>query len=120
MQYLLLIHDDEAHWGDMPEDERNAIYAEYGQYTEELQSRGILVGANQLQPAGTATVVHVEEGKTLTTDGPFSETKEVLGGYYLIDVDTIDEALDWAAKIPGAKHGTIEVRPVVTDYETVS
>ena len=120
MQYLLLIHDDEAHWGDMPEDERNAIYAEYGQYTEELQSRGILVGANQLQPAGTATVVHVEEGKTLTTDGPFSETKEVLGGYYLIDVDTLDEALEWAAKIPGAAHGTIEVRPVVTDYETVA
>ena len=120
MQYLLLIHDDEAHWGDMPEDERNAIYAEYGQYTEELQSRGILVGANQLQPAGTATVVHVEEGKTLTTDGPFSETKEVLGGYYLIDVDTLDEALEWGAKIPGAAYGTIEVRPLVTDYETMS
>jgi hypothetical protein len=113
MQYLLLIHDDEAHWGDMPEDERNAIYAEYGQYTEELQSRGILVGANQLQPAETATVVHVEDGKTLTTDGPFAETKEVLGGYYLIDVDTLDEALDWAAKIPSARYGHIEVRPIV-------
>ena len=120
MQYLLLINDDESHWGKMPEDERNAIYAEYGQYTEELQSRGILVGANQLQPAGTATVVHVEDGKTLTTDGPFAETKEVLGGYYLIDVETLDEALDWAARIPGAAHGTIEVRPVVTDYETVA
>ena len=119
MQYLLLINDDEAHWGDMPEDERNAIYAEYGQYTEELQSRGILVGANQLQPAGTATVVHVEDGKTLTTDGPFAETKEVLGGYYLIDVQTIDEALEWGAKVPGAQYGTIEVRPVVTDYEAM-
>ena len=120
MQYLLLIHDDEAQWGDMPEDERNAVYAEYGRYTEELQTRGILVGANQLQPSGTATVVHVEDGKTLTTDGPFAETKEVLGGYYLIDVDTLDEALEWGAKIPGASHGTIEVRPVVTDYETMS
>ena len=120
MQYLLLIHDDEAQWGDMPEDERNAVYAEYGRYTEELQTRGILVGANQLQPSGTATVVHVEDGKTLTTDGPFAETKEVLGGYYLIDVDTLDEALDWGAKVPGAKYGTIEVRPVVTDYETVA
>ena len=113
MQYLLLINDDEAHWGDMPEDERNAIYAEYGQYTEELQSRGILVGANQLQPAGTATVVHVENGKTLTTDGPFAETKEVLGGYYLIDVESLDEALQAAAMIPSARYGHIEVRPIV-------
>jgi hypothetical protein len=113
MQYLLLIHDDEAQWGDMPEDERNAVYAEYGRYTEELQTRGILVGANQLQPSGTATVVRVEGGKTLTTDGPFAETKEVLGGYYLIDVDTLDEALEWAAKIPSARYGHIEVRPIV-------
>jgi hypothetical protein len=89
MQYLLLIHDDEAQWGDMPEDERNAVYAEYGRYTEELHSRGILVGANQLQPSGTATVVHVEDGKTLTTDGPFAETKEVLGGYGHIEVRPI-------------------------------
>jgi hypothetical protein len=113
MQYLLLIHDEEAQWGDMPEDERNAIYAEYGQYTEELQSRGILVGANQLQPSSTATVVHVENGNTLTTDGPFAETKEVLGGYYLIDVETLDDAIEWAAKIPTARLGHIEVRPIV-------
>ena len=113
MQYLLLINDDEAHWGDMPEDERNAIYAEYGTYTEDLQSRGILVGANQLQPGGTATVVHIRDGETFTTDGPFAETKEVLGGYYLIDVDTLDEALEWAAKIPSARYGHIEVRPIV-------
>ena len=113
MQYLLLIHDDEAHWGDMPEDERNAIYAEYGQFTQELESRGVLVGANQLQPASTATVVHVEDGKTLTTDGPFAETKEVLGGYYLIDVETLDEALQAAAMIPSARYGHIEVRPIV-------
>ena len=120
MQYLLLIHNDEAQWGDMPEDERNAVYAEYGRYTEELQTRGILVGANQLQPSSTATVVHVEDGKTLTTDGPFAETKEVLGGYYLIDVETLDEALEWAAKLPGSWYGTVEVRPVFTDYETMS
>ena len=120
MQYMLLIYNDPNAWDSMSEDERNAVFAEYGQYTEELQSRGILVGANQLQPGSTATVVHVEDGKTLTTDGPFAETKEVLGGYYLIDVETIDEALEWGAKIPGAKYGTIEVRPVVTDYETMS
>ena len=113
MQYLLLIHDDEAHWGDMPEDERNAIYGEYTKFTEDVQNAGVLVGANQLQPSGTATVVHVEDGKTLTTDGPFAETKEVLGGYYLIDVGTLDEALEWAAKIPSARYGHIEVRPIV-------
>jgi hypothetical protein len=113
MQYLLLINDDESQWGSMSEDERNGVYAEYGRYTEELQSRGILVGANQLQPGSTATVVHVEDGKTLTTDGPFAETKEVLGGYYLIDVETLDEALEWAAKIPSARYGHIEVRPIV-------
>lgn len=113
MQYLLLINDDEAQWGDMPEDERNAVFAEYGQYTEDLQNRGILLGANQLQPGDTATVVHVRDGQTLTTDGPFAETKEVLGGYYLIEVETLDEALEWAAKIPSARYGHIEVRPVV-------
>jgi hypothetical protein len=120
MQYLLLINDDESQWGSMPEDERNAVYAEYMQFTEDLQSRGILLGANQLQPGDTATVVHVRDGETLTTDGPFAETKEVLGGYYLIDVDTLDEALEWGAKIPGATYGTIEVRPLVTNYETMS
>ena len=114
MQYLLLINDDESHWGDMPEDERNAIYAEYGTYTEELQSRGILVGANQLQPSATATVVHVEDGKTLTTDGPFAETKEVLGGFYLYEADDLDNALEIAARIPAARMGgAVEVRPIV-------
>jgi hypothetical protein len=120
MQYLLLINDDESQWGSMPEDERNAIYAEYGQFTAELQSSGSLVGANQLQPASTATVVHVENGKTFTTDGPFAETKEVLGGYYLIDVETLDEALEWAAKLPSARYGHIEVRPVVMREAEVS
>jgi len=113
MQYLLLIHDDEAHWGGMPEDERNAIYAEYTKFTEDVQNAGILVGANQLQPSSTATVVHVENGNTLTTDGPFAETKEVLGGYYLIDVDTLDDAIEWAGKLPSARYGHIEVRPIV-------
>ena len=114
MQYLLLINDDEAHWGDMPEDERNAIYAEYGQYTEELQSRGILVGANQLQPAGTATVVHVEDGKTLTTDGPFVEIKEAIGGYLLFEADDLDAAIELAGRIPAARlGGAVEVRPIM-------
>jgi hypothetical protein len=115
MQYLLLIHDraDEKAWEAMPEAARNAFMAEYGDYTEDLRSRGLLVGANQLQPASTATTVSVRDGSTVVTDGPFAETKEVLGGYYLIEVDTLDEAIEWAAKIPSARFGHIEVRPVV-------
>ena len=113
MQYLLLIHDDEAHWGDMPEDERNAIYGEYTKYTEDLQSRGILLGANQLQPSGTATVVHVEDGKTLTTDGPFVAVKEALGGYLFYEADDLDAAIELASKVPAARMGgAVEIRPI--------
>ena len=106
MQYLLLIHDD-------PADYYDGLYEEYGAYTEALQASGALVGANQLQPADTATTVRVRNDETLVTDGPFIETKEVLGGYYLIEVESLDEALEWAAKIPSARYGHIEVRPVV-------
>jgi hypothetical protein len=113
MQYMLLIYDDERVWADMPEAERNAVYGEYGQYTTELQQSGALVGADQLQPTSTATVVRVRDGEHVVTDGPFAEAKEVLGGYYLIDVGSLDEALEWAAKIPSARYGGIEVRPVV-------
>jgi hypothetical protein len=113
MQYLLLINDEEKIWGELPEAELGAMYEEYGRYTEELRSRGLLVGANQLQPSSTATTVSVRAGETIVSDGPFAETKEVLGGYYLIDVETLDEAIDWAAKIPSARYGHIEVRPVV-------
>jgi len=120
MQYLLLINDEEKIWESLPEDERNAMYAEYGRYTEELQTRGLLVVANQLQPSSTATTVSVRDGETIVTDGPFAETKEVLGGYYLIDVETLDEALEWAAKIPSARYGHIEVRPIVMREAEVS
>ena len=113
MQYLLLIYDDEATWADMPEAERNGYFQEYMKYTNDLQQAGVLVGADQLQPTSTATVVRVRDGEQLVTDGPFTEAKEVLGGYYLIDVGSLDEALEWAAKIPSARLGGIEVRPVV-------
>ena len=120
MQYLLLINDSEEHRGTLPEDEVNAMYAEYGRFTQELVEKGALVGANQLQPGSTATVVSVRDGETIVTDGPFAETKEVLGGYYLIDVETLDEALEWAAKIPSARLGHVEVRPVVMRQAEVS
>jgi hypothetical protein len=113
VQYMLLIFDDERVWGEMSEDERSRLYAEYGVFTDELREAGALVSADQLQPSTTATSVRVRDGETLTTDGPFAETKEQLGGYYLIEAESLDEAIEWAAKIPSAKGGTIEVRPVV-------
>jgi hypothetical protein len=120
MQYMLLIYGAGDAWETLTPEQQQEIGAQYFAFTEELQSAGKMVAGDALQPTATATSVRVREGETLTTDGPFAETKEVLGGYYLIDVDTLDEALEWAAKIPGAAHGTIEVRPVVTDYETVA
>jgi len=113
MQYMLLIYNDPSAWDSMPEDEQGAVFNAYGTFTAELQESGKLVAGDALQPISTATSVRVRNGETLTTDGPFAETKEVLGGYYLIDVDTLDEALEWAAKIPSARYGHIEVRPVV-------
>jgi hypothetical protein len=120
MQYMLLIYNPPGDWESLPAEQRQQVHEAYGTFTEELQASGKMVAGDALQATSTATSIRVRDGETLTTDGPFAETKEVLGGYYLIDVDTLDEALDWAAKIPGAAYGTIEVRPVVTDYETLS
>ena len=120
MQYMLLIYNEPSSWETMSEGERGAIYTAYSTFTEELQASGKMVAGDALQDTSTATSVRVRDGETLTTDGPFAETKEVLGGYYLIDVDTLDEALEWAAKLPGSTYGTVEVRPLVTDYETMS
>jgi hypothetical protein len=120
MQYMLLIYGDEGRWAAMTEETRNAFFGEFFAYGEALEQAGAWVAGSALQPSATATVLRVEDGETLLTDGPFAETKEQLGGYYLIDVETLDEALEWGAKIPGAAYGTIEVRPVVTDYETMS
>jgi hypothetical protein len=113
MQYMLLIYDQESTWDGMSEDERNGMMQEYFQFTEDLRKAGKHVAGDALQPLSTAKSVRVREGSAETTDGPFAETKEALGGYYLIDVDSEEEALEWAAKIPSARIGTIEVRPVV-------
>jgi hypothetical protein len=120
MQYMLLIYNDPQGWDSMSEADRGEVHNAYGTFTAELQASGKMVAGDALQAIDTATAVRVRDGEMLTTDGPFAETKEVLGGYYLIDVETLDEALEWAARIPGAAYGTIEVRPVVTDYETVA
>ncbi len=121
MQYMLLIYDDQKVWEGFSEEERNALMGEYFRYTEELREAGAYVAADALQPIGTATTVRVRDGEQLLTDGPFAETKEQLGGYYIVDVETIDDAVKWAAKIPSARFGSIEVRPVVVfDREEVS
>ena len=119
MQYMLLIYNDPNAWATMPEAEQHEVYGKYFTFTEELRASGKMVAGDALQPTSTATSVRVRDGETLTTDGPFAETKEVLGGYYLIDVESLDEALEWGAKVPGASYGTIEVRPIVTDYEAM-
>jgi hypothetical protein len=113
MQYLLLIHDDEQLWAAMSDDERGSYFGEYMTFTQSLIDAGVYVGGNQLTSTDTATAVRVRDGETLTTDGPFAETKEQLAGYYLIEAESLDDALEWAARIPSARIGTIEVRPVV-------
>jgi hypothetical protein len=112
MQYTLLIYDDEQTLANMSEDERNALFAEYGTFTQELRDAGAMVAGEPLQSIQTATTVRVRDGDTLTTDGPFAETKEQLGGFYIVDVASLDEALEWAARIPSARSGSIEVRPL--------
>ena len=113
MKYLCLIYDDETRWDRMGKEEAGTMYGEYRTYTEGITHSGHYLGGNPLQPTRTATTVRVRNGKAVTTDGPFAETKEQLGGYYLLDVSNLDEALKWAKKCPGALDGSIEVRAVM-------
>ena len=113
MQYLILIYGDPATSQAMSDEESAAIMGEYFAYTQGLQDAGVLVDGNPLESAASATTVRVRDGKRLLTDGPFAETREVLGGYYLIECDSLDAALDHAAACPGARGGSIEVRPVM-------
>ena len=112
MEYMLLIHADPTGFEAIPEAQRSQALAAYGAYTEALQKANVLRNSHRLRPAEAATTVKVREGKTEVLNGPFIETREQLGGYFLIDVPDLDEALKWAARCPGASHGTIEVRPV--------
>ena len=113
MQYLLLIYDNEKLWTTMSENETKKLMGEYFAFTEEVKKSGKLVAGDALQPTHTATTVRVRDGKRLTTDGPFAETKEQLGGYYLVEAKDLDEAIKLSAMIPGAKDGSIEVRPIM-------
>jgi hypothetical protein len=110
---MLLIYGDESGWETLSDADRARVMKDYTDYTEELRSSGAMVAGDALQPTSNATTVRVRGDEQLVTDGPFAETKEQLGGYYLIEADSDEEALEWASEIPSAKLGTIEVRPVV-------
>jgi hypothetical protein len=111
MQYMLLIQSDEESRGALDEEERNAMFAEYFVFSDSIRDQTF--SSAPLEPSSATTTVRVRDGETLVTDGPFAETKEQLGGYYLIEAETLDEALEIAARCPGAKHGAVEVRPLM-------
>jgi len=114
MRYMCLIYGDEVAYEKMSPEEVGKVHAEYEAFGKELAAAGnVRLAGDQLRPPHTATSVRIRNGKVQTTDGPFAETKEQLGGYYILECKNLDEALKWAAKIPGAKDGTIEVRPIV-------
>jgi hypothetical protein len=112
MHYLLMLYIDESGWPRMTPTEREQGAAAYSAFTEALKNAGALVGANRLQFSSSATTVRLADGKPQVLDGPFADSKEQLGGYYLIDAPDLDAALAWAARCPTASHGTVELRPV--------
>lgn len=114
MQYLLLIYEQESIWQSMTEEQNAKFLGDYNTFSKDVRASGKLLAGEALQPITTATTVRVREGKTLTTDGPFAETREQLGGFYLVEAENLDEAVKIAARIPSAVHGSIEVRPVMT------
>jgi hypothetical protein len=113
MEYMLLIYSNEDEWASMPDDQRNVIAAEYFALTDEMRDHGVYVTGAPLRPTTTASTVRLRDEERLVTDGPYVETKEQLGGYFLIEVESDEEARAWAAKIPAARYGAIEVRPVL-------
>jgi hypothetical protein len=113
MKYLCLIYDDETKFGTLPKEQMDTMMAEYGAFTEGIKKSGQYIGGDALQPTSSATTVRVRQGKVSTTDGPYAETKEQLGGYYLINAKDLNEAIQVASRIPSAKAGSIEVRPVM-------
>ena len=112
MKYLCLIYGDESRWATYSKEQAESELSEYMAFTDDVRKSGHMLGGDALQATSTATTVRVRNGKVSTTDGPFAETKDQLGGYYLVDVPDNDEAVRWAAQCPGAKHGACEVRPL--------
>ena len=113
MKYLCLIYEDETIWGTMPKEQSDAMMGEYRAFTNDIKKNGQYLGGEALQPTQTATTVRVRKGKISTTDGPFAETKEQLGGFYFINAKDLNEAIQIASRIPSARNGSIEVRPIM-------
>ena len=113
MQYLILIHDDPSAWASMSQDEQSAVMGEYFTYTGALRDEGIMLGGAPLAPSPQAKLVRVRNGDQVVSDGPYAETREQLGGYYLVEVENEAQAIAAAARVPSARFGTIEVRPVL-------
>lgn len=115
MQYLAVIYADEDAWASASEQEREAGYAEYRRFADEARAAGVLAGGEELEHTSTATTVRVRDGEQLVTDGPFAELKEAIGGFFALECESIEEACAWAARIPAARSGAVEVRPVYVD-----
>jgi hypothetical protein len=113
MKYLLLIYESEKAWAGVSEAEQGKIFQEYMDYTNGIRKSGNYIAGEALQPVSTATTVRIKNGKTLTTDGPFAETREQLGGFYMVEAKDLDEAIKLAAGIPAVRTGSIEVRPIM-------
>lgn len=120
MRFLALIYADEAAWDELGAAEREAWYGRYRAFAAEAGAAGVLVDGQELAPTAHATTVRVRDARTLVLDGPYAEAKEALGGFFVLDCRTMEDALDWAARIPGAEHGAVEVRPVHHDPEEAS
>ena len=119
MKYLCLIYDEEKNLQAMTKSEMDGLMEDYFAFTKDIRASGNYLGGNDLQPVRTATTVRVRNGKVSTTDGPFAETKEQLGGYYLIEARDLNEAIQVASRIPGARIGCVEVRPIAEDPQTL-
>ena len=119
MQYMALIYADQEAWAAFSDEERESAYDLYRAFARDAEAAGVMAGGDELGPTRNATTVRVRNGETLVTDGPYAEVKEALGGYFLFECDSMDAALDWAARIPAAGHGAVEVRPVYVDPEEV-
>lgn len=113
MQYMMLIYAEEGGWENATQEQRDAEMAKWFAYSTDMEKAGVMIRGDALMPTATATCVRARDGKDLVTDGPFAETKEALGGYYLMEVPSVDEAIAWAKRCPGAPYGTIELRPVM-------
>jgi hypothetical protein len=117
VEYMALIYADESGWESLAEDERRAWYDRYRAFADDARTAGVLVGGDELGSTQDATTVRVRDEQVAVTDGPYAEVKEALGGYFLLDCESLDDAVGWAAQIPAAEHGAVEVRAVHVDEE---